>query len=45
LETGGLNVELKKPQETLELNFYNYDLASLGSPSIERQPVKPTVYF
>ena len=45
LETGGLNVELKKPQETSEFNFYNYDLASVGSPSIERQPAKLIVDF
>ena len=45
LETGGLNVELKKPQEASELNFYNYDLACVGSPSIEWQPAKPIVDF
>ena len=43
LETGGLNVELKKPKEASEFNFYNYDLACVSSPSIEWQPAKPIV--
>jgi flavodoxin len=41
LETRDLQVELKKPQEAKEDNFYNYDLVCVGSPSIEWQPAKP----
>ena len=41
LETGGLIVELKKPQEATEDDFYGYDLVCVGSPSIEWQPAKP----
>jgi flavodoxin len=41
LEEGGLLVELKKPQEAAKLDFYNYDLVCVGSPSIEWQPAKP----
>ena len=41
LEMGGLIVELKKPQEATENDFYGYDLVCVGSPSIEWQPAKP----
>lgn len=41
LETSGVNVEVKKPQEATELDFYGYDLVCVGSPSIEWQPAKP----
>jgi flavodoxin len=41
LEAGGLRVELKKPQEATENDFYCYDLVCVGSPSIEWQPAKP----
>jgi flavodoxin len=41
LETGDLKVELKKPQEATENDFYGYDLVCVGSPSIEWQPAKP----
>ena len=40
-EAGGLKVELKKPQEATEDDFYGYDLVCVGSPSIEWQPAKP----
>jgi flavodoxin len=40
LEMGGLIVELKKPQEATENDFYGYDLVCVGSPSIEWQPAK-----
>ena len=40
-EAGGLQVELKKPQQAADLDFYSYDLVCLGSPSIEWQPAKP----
>jgi len=41
LEAGGLHVELKKPQEAANIDFYDYDLVGIGSPSIEWQPAKP----
>ena len=41
LEAGGLMVELKKPQEAANVDFYGYDLVCVGSPSIEWQPAKP----
>jgi flavorubredoxin len=40
LVAGGLYVELKKPQEAANIDFYDYDLACVGSPSIEWQPAK-----
>ncbi len=40
LEAGGLHVELKKPQEAANIDFYDYDLVCVGSPSIEWQPAK-----
>lgn len=43
LESGGLKVELKKPQEATGLEFFDYDLVCVGSPSIEWQPAKPMV--
>jgi flavodoxin len=41
LEAGGFKVEVKKPQEAVNIDFYNYDLVCVGSPSIEWQPAKP----
>jgi flavodoxin len=41
LENEGLQVDLKKPQEAEEIDFYIYDLVCMGSPSIEGQPAKP----
>jgi len=41
LEKGGMKVELKKPSEVANVDFYSYDLVGVGSPSIEWQPAKP----
>ena len=41
LEAGGFQVDLKKPQEAAEVDFYGYNLVCVGSPSIEWQPAKP----
>ena len=41
LEDAGLKVDLKKPQEAAEIDFFSYDLVCVGSPSIEWQPAKP----
>ncbi len=43
LKSGGLVVEVKKPQEAMGVDFFNYDLVCIGSPSIEWQPAKPIV--
>lgn len=40
LEKEGVTVDLKKPQEAAELDFFVYDLVCVGSPSIEWQPAK-----
>jgi flavodoxin len=45
LEAGCLQVDLKKPQEAGELDFDNYNLVCVGSPSIEWQPAKPIMDF
>ncbi len=41
LEDVGFKVDLKKPQEAAEIDFFGYDLVCVGSPSIEWQPAKP----
>jgi flavorubredoxin len=41
LEAGGVSVEIRKPKEALDLNFYSYDLVCVGTPSISWQPAKP----
>jgi len=41
LESSGLKVDLKKPNEAAELDFFDYDVVCVGSPSIEWQPAKP----
>jgi flavodoxin len=41
LEKAGLKVDLKKPQDAADIDFYAYDLVCVGSPSIEWQPAKP----
>jgi flavodoxin len=41
LENEGVTVDLKKPQEAGDLDFFGYDLVCVGSPSIEWQPAKP----
>ena len=41
LKNSGLNVDLKKPQEAAEVDFFDYDLVCVGSPSIDWQPAKP----
>jgi len=43
LETGGIKVDLKNPQEAANIDFFDYDLVCMGSPSIEWQPAKPIV--
>ncbi len=45
LEDAGLAVQLKKPAEAEDLDYFNYDLVCVGSPSIEWQPAKPMMDF
>ena len=45
LKSAGLKVDLKKPSEAEKLDFYDYDLVCVGSPSIEWQPAKPISDF
>jgi flavorubredoxin len=40
LEKEGVAVDLKKPQEAANVDFF-YDLVCVGSPPIEWQPAKP----
>jgi len=40
-EKEGVAVDLTKPQEAFDLDFFGYDLVCVGSPSIEWQPAKP----
>lgn len=41
LASAGLKVDLRKPQEAVDVDFFGYDLVCVGSPSIEWQPAKP----
>jgi len=36
-----MQVDLKKPAEAAETDFFEHDLVCVGSPSIEWQPAKP----
>ena len=45
LENARFKVDLKKPQEAADADFFSYDLVCVGSPSIEWQPAKPMVDF
>jgi len=41
LEDGGVQVTVKKPQEAGGLDYFDYDLVCIGSPSMEWQPARP----
>lgn len=41
LESARISVDSKKPEEAVDVDFYDYDLVCVGSPSIEWQPAKP----
>jgi len=45
LEGAGLKVDLKKPQDATAIDFFDYDLVCVGSPSIRWQPAKPMADF
>jgi hypothetical protein len=40
-EEAGVQVTMKKPQEAVDLDYFNYDLVCIGSPSIEWHPANP----
>ena len=41
LEIEGVSVDMKKPRQAADLDFFSYDLVCVGSPAIEWQPAKP----
>jgi flavodoxin len=41
LQDSGFKVDLRKIHEATEVDFFNFDLVCVGSPSIEWQPAKP----
>lgn len=45
LENAGIKVDLKKPRNAAGVDFFDYDLVCIGSPSIEWQPARPIVDF
>jgi hypothetical protein len=40
-EEAGVQVTMKRPQEAVDLDYFNYDLVCIGSPSIEWHPANP----
>jgi flavodoxin len=41
LEEAGMMVTFKKPQAAREIDYFNFDLVCVGSPSIQWHPAKP----
>jgi len=41
LEEGGVNVIMTKPREAADLDYFDFDLVCVGSPSIQWHPSKP----
>jgi len=41
LAEAGVQVTVKKPEEALDTDFFNYDLVCVGTPSIQWHPAKP----
>jgi flavodoxin len=41
LESSGIHVTVKKPSEAKDLDYFDYDLVCVGSPSIQWHPAKP----
>jgi flavorubredoxin len=41
LEASGAEVYLKKPEEAADVEYFDYDLVCVGSPSIQWRPAKP----
>lgn len=45
LETANVKVTVKKPEAAGALDYFDYDLVCVGSPSLEWHPAKPIVDF
>ena len=45
LEAAGAEVSLKKPEEAADVDYFDYDLVCIGSPSIQWRPAKPIDTF
>jgi flavodoxin len=45
LESAGVTVDVKKPEEAAGVDYFDYDLVCVGSPSYEFHPVKPITDF
>ncbi len=41
LEQAGFLITVRKPQEASSLNYFDFDLVCIGSPSIQWHPAKP----
>lgn len=41
LAASGVQVTMKRPEEALDLDFFDYDLICVGTPSIQWQPARP----
>jgi flavorubredoxin len=40
-EEASVQITMKRPQEAVDLDYFNYDLVCIGSPSIEWHPADP----
>jgi flavodoxin len=45
LEAAGVEVDVKKPEEAADVDYFDYDLVCVGSPSYQFHPVKPITDF
>jgi menaquinone-dependent protoporphyrinogen IX oxidase len=45
LEAAGAEVNIKKPDDAGDVNYFDYDLVCIGSPSIQWRPAKPVDDF
>jgi len=41
LEAAGAEVHVNKPDEATDVNYFDYDLVCIGSPSLQWRPAKP----
>lgn len=41
LEASGAEVNMKKTDEAADVNYFDYDLVCIGSPSLQWRPAKP----
>ena len=45
LEAAGVEVDVKKPKEAADVDYFDYDLVCIGSPSYQFHPVEPITDF